>query len=582
MSNVHSDGLGQFQKDNATPHASRVATNWLQEHSSDFRHFHWPPKYLEMNIIVDIRDALLHAVEKTSPPPRAPMLTALQDSLCEFPPGYIRTPVESMPHRFASLLRARGALHDIKKVEIVQKYLEGFQLADWCSKGKVAVLIGRNKAFKGQLVATETIFGRCLIGRDSDVRDVYVSLNIITEKDLISGLIKKFWELESLGIVENEFSDPTNDSVLQRFESEIKYENSRYTVRLPWKSDRKYILSDNIKVAERQFGEAGMTLHKRQTNNEELQKLWVKKDMVSGDSSQVVEPSGLPFKVLGVSWNKGEDSLYFDVQNLVTFLSGRVNSKRCLLHAIGRIFDPVGFLNPFGLRVKLLTKEIWKLSRDWDDDLPECLSLAWNRWCNEVPGLGELKISRYCFSNMFDVGIRKIELHYFSGAENSQKFNVRSSGNHRCLQDNLYGSSSFWVVLGIPPLHLRLERESRGTALYRLRLHISTNVIDINPSEIEEKATGWSAHPSEHLSSTQISLEDGGNINTGVRIYNEVLFFSGHRPFPSYLHRFNFSETSFYSCGWNWHTNTLCHRMSPHSRLPCETTQPTTSTNLSR
>ncbi|GBO11381.1 hypothetical protein AVEN_66854-1 [Araneus ventricosus] len=26
---VHSDGLGQFQQDNATPHASRFATKWL-------------------------------------------------------------------------------------------------------------------------------------------------------------------------------------------------------------------------------------------------------------------------------------------------------------------------------------------------------------------------------------------------------------------------------------------------------------------------------------------------------------------------------------------------------------------------
>ncbi|GBM03726.1 hypothetical protein AVEN_134946-1 [Araneus ventricosus] len=88
MSIVHSDGLGQFQQDNATPHASRVATKWLQEHSSDFRHFHLPPKSPEMNIIEDIRDALLHAVEKRSPPPRTPMdfLTALQDSWCEFPP----------------------------------------------------------------------------------------------------------------------------------------------------------------------------------------------------------------------------------------------------------------------------------------------------------------------------------------------------------------------------------------------------------------------------------------------------------------------------------------------------------------
>ncbi|GBL90080.1 hypothetical protein AVEN_37351-1 [Araneus ventricosus] len=95
---------------NATPHASRVATKWLQEHSSDFRHFHWPPKSPERNINEDIRDALLHAVEKRYPPPRTPMdlLTALQDSWCEFPPGYLQTPVESMPCRFASLLCARG------------------------------------------------------------------------------------------------------------------------------------------------------------------------------------------------------------------------------------------------------------------------------------------------------------------------------------------------------------------------------------------------------------------------------------------------------------------------------------------
>ncbi|GBN06326.1 hypothetical protein AVEN_228790-1 [Araneus ventricosus] len=110
MSIVHSDGLGQFQQDNATPHASRVATKCLQELSSDFRHFHWPPKSPEMNIIEDIRDALLHAVEKRSPPPRTPMdlLTVLQDSWCEKPPVCLQTLVETMPRRVAALLRTRG------------------------------------------------------------------------------------------------------------------------------------------------------------------------------------------------------------------------------------------------------------------------------------------------------------------------------------------------------------------------------------------------------------------------------------------------------------------------------------------
>ncbi|GFW59743.1 transposable element Tcb2 transposase [Trichonephila clavipes] len=41
MSIVHSNGLGEFQQDNATPHTSRIATEWLQEHSSEFRHFRW-------------------------------------------------------------------------------------------------------------------------------------------------------------------------------------------------------------------------------------------------------------------------------------------------------------------------------------------------------------------------------------------------------------------------------------------------------------------------------------------------------------------------------------------------------------
>ncbi|GBM59866.1 hypothetical protein AVEN_50451-1 [Araneus ventricosus] len=82
-------------------------------------------------------------------------------------------------------------------------------------------------------------------------------------------------------------------------------------------------------------------------------------------------------------------------------------------------------------------------------------------------------------------------------------------------------TAALQVILGILPLHLQLQREARGTALFRLRLPLSTNISDIDPSEIEENATGWSTHPLEHLSPTQISLDDGGNINTGLRIYTD-------------------------------------------------------------
>ncbi|GBL88132.1 hypothetical protein AVEN_117738-1 [Araneus ventricosus] len=73
MSIVHSDEFGQFQQDSATPHTSRLATKWLQEHSSDFRHFHSPPKSSDMNIIEPIWVALQCAVQKRSPPHGTPM-----------------------------------------------------------------------------------------------------------------------------------------------------------------------------------------------------------------------------------------------------------------------------------------------------------------------------------------------------------------------------------------------------------------------------------------------------------------------------------------------------------------------------
>ncbi|GBM46287.1 hypothetical protein AVEN_139844-1 [Araneus ventricosus] len=63
---------------------------------------------IEMNIIEPTWDALQRAVEKRSPPLRTPMdlWTALQDSWCELPPGYLQTLVEIMPRRIAALMRA--------------------------------------------------------------------------------------------------------------------------------------------------------------------------------------------------------------------------------------------------------------------------------------------------------------------------------------------------------------------------------------------------------------------------------------------------------------------------------------------
>ena len=59
--------------------------------------------------------------------------------------------------------------------------------------------------------------------------------------------LKKFWELESLGIVKNE------SSVYDQFISEITFKDRRYEVRLPWK-DSHSELPDNFELSCKRLG----------------------------------------------------------------------------------------------------------------------------------------------------------------------------------------------------------------------------------------------------------------------------------------------------------------------------------------
>lgn len=84
-----SDARGQFQKDNAQPQRSTVASKWLEEHSSKLRFLSWPTNSPYMSIIKHIWDVSQHIIFRRSALP----LTSI--ALCptgiveimEFPTG---------------------------------------------------------------------------------------------------------------------------------------------------------------------------------------------------------------------------------------------------------------------------------------------------------------------------------------------------------------------------------------------------------------------------------------------------------------------------------------------------------------
>ncbi|GFW99816.1 transposable element Tc1 transposase [Trichonephila clavipes] len=52
-----------FQQDNCTSHNSRLATDWLDEHSSDFSVINWHPRNLDLNRVEHLWDVLEQSVK---------------------------------------------------------------------------------------------------------------------------------------------------------------------------------------------------------------------------------------------------------------------------------------------------------------------------------------------------------------------------------------------------------------------------------------------------------------------------------------------------------------------------------------
>ncbi|GFU16944.1 uncharacterized protein TNCV_1772251 [Trichonephila clavipes] len=89
--------------------------------------------------------------------------------------------------------------------------------------------------------------------------------------------------------------------------------------------------------------DASMDLRKWRTNSSELNQR-LKNLNFEVDEHKESLNTLMASRVLGVGWNEKSDTFYFDSSDLGTFLSKRINTKRYLLQAAGRLFDPGGRL----------------------------------------------------------------------------------------------------------------------------------------------------------------------------------------------------------------------------------------------
>ena len=118
----------------------------------------------------------------------------------------------------------------------------------------------------------------------------------------------------------------------------------------------------------------------------------------------------LPQKALGCAWSPSCDTLSIHVKDVDV-----ASTKRGVLKKIAMIFDPLGLISPFVLRIKVLVQKLWALKLDWDEQIPDAELSEWEIWLRELPNLRDIAVPR-CLLAAVVGDVQHIELHMFSDA----------------------------------------------------------------------------------------------------------------------------------------------------------------------
>lgn len=119
--------------------------------------------------------------------------------------------------------------------------------------------------------------------------------------------------------------------------------------------------------------------------------------------------------VLGLNWRLNEDTLTIDLKPFPE--EEPIVTKRKILSAVHRIFDPIGFTCPVTLLPKILLQECWKNKVTWDAELPDQMKKKFERWKKELLNLTKLEIPRCLLTDSQQV--TDLTLHAFCDASKS-------------------------------------------------------------------------------------------------------------------------------------------------------------------
>ena len=82
---------------------------------------------------------------------------------------------------------------------------------------------------------------------------------------------------------------------------------------------------------------------------------------------QVDQMKGSKLKVLGLHWNTMSVKMATPTEKFDKLMIA--TTKRQVLASIASLFDPLGYLSPTTMKMRLFLEKLWNKEKDWDDTM---------------------------------------------------------------------------------------------------------------------------------------------------------------------------------------------------------------------
>ncbi|XP_044012689.1 uncharacterized protein LOC122855396 [Aphidius gifuensis] len=182
--------------------------------------------------------------------------------------------------------------------------------------------------------------------------------------------------------------------------------------------DDIYVGADNLQEGidkavqiQKMLYSGGFELRKWISNSKELL-CNIPKDFHEKSTNHLSEDHEI-FRTLGLNWDTTSDCFSYIP---ITFKEPKTVTKRVVLAQVAQIFDPLGWISPVVVKVKLYMQSLWKIKLDWDEQIPENLLGPWRDFISQLSHLSQIKIPRWL--NITPT-VTSMEIHGFGDASDA-------------------------------------------------------------------------------------------------------------------------------------------------------------------